>query len=422
MSNDPESWTIERIVPGGDGMAHLGDGRVAFASSTAPGDVIAVRRRIQKKSYARALDYEVVKPGEGRVSPECPHAAECGGCDLMHLSRATELEAKRSILDQALQRTGGFHDLGELPPLITAGAELGYRTRLRVHVARSGRLGLYAEKSHLVVPIRRCAVARDPINAALERVASALSEHAALVEAIAELELQVDDDDRVMLFASPRDGVEPTRAQIAVAAALGPEGWAVAGVKQHGEPQRFRLDADLTLLAPAGVFVQVNWEVNRKLVGDVVAEAAALGVQRFVELYCGAGNFSLPLARGRTGVAVDRDGAGLRSAQQVAKAQDLQELSFLDADLARGMPKLPKRMAKPDLLVLDPPRTGAKHIIGDVARLRAKHIAYVSCDPVTLARDAKLLVEYGYGLRKVQAYDMFPRTHHFETVMWLAEV
>lgn len=422
MSDDvaEQQWTIERLVPGGDGLARLPDGRIGFAGGTAPGDVIVVRKAQNKKSFARAREHSLVAPGPGRVEPECPHARQCGGCDWMHLSRAAELDAKRGVLTQALQRTGGFRDLPEPGALLTAGEPSGYRSRIRLHVGRSGGLGLYAEHSHSIVEIKSCLVASQVVNAGLARLQRATREHQALSRSVGEVEIREADDESLHFRATPRQGVDPAQAQVAMAAALGAVSISTVGANTSTNDQVFALTETTQLHAAPGAFTQVNWDVNRRIIRDILAEVAHAGARTFVDLYCGAGNFTLPLlAAGLSGVGVDIEGAGLRSARRAAKAQGLDERAFVSGDARDCLPLLPDELLPPDLLLLDPPRSGAKDAIDAMARLRAKQIAFVSCDPVTLARDAKRLVSHGYEIASVQGYDMFPRTHHFETLMWL---
>ena len=413
-------WTIERIVPGGEGLARLHDGRVGFAAGTAPGDVISVSRVQAKKSFARARKYELLTPGPARIVPECAHAKKCGGCDLMHLSREAELEAKRGILQQALKRTGGFHELAETPPEIRSGQAVGYRMRMRVHIGRSGSVGLYALHSHMIVAIDHCLVASDALNAGLSTLEAAAQAHDELVRSVGEVEIRVDESDCVHFHAVARQGVDPARAQVAMASALGPASTSVLGAGTAGEDQLYSLTGTTKLHAAPAAFTQVNWEVNRMIISDIVAEAKARQWERFVDLYCGAGNFTLPLlAAGLKGIGVDRDGAGLRSARRGAAAQGLDESVFVGGDVLDRLADVPAELIPVDLLILDPPRSGAKDAIDAIARLRASWVAYVSCDPVTLARDAKNLANHGYSVTSVRGYDMFPRTHHFETVMWL---
>lgn len=350
------TWHIDRLVPGGDGFLRLPDGRAAFVAGALPGDEIEADEIEDRRSYVRATRWRLVAPGPDRVEPSCPVADACGGCDLMRLSRAAELRTKAGMLREALARTGGFHDLPDPLPVVTAGGDLAYRSRIRVHVDEQGRVGYFARGTHELVEIPGCPVAAPGIDAAL---------------------------------------VELRRR-------------AAAGDVPAGDTE---LGA-----APPGVFTQVNPAVNERIVADLVAGARERGAERFCDLYAGAGNFALPLARaGLSGVAVERAGAAVDAGRRAAETQHL-DVRFIAGDVARHVKKLEARF---DLVLLDPPRTGAREVIDGVLRLAPRFVAYCACDPVTLARDLRALAKGGYELEHVTGYDMFPRTHHVEALAWM---
>ena len=160
-------WTIERLVPGGDGFLRLGDGRFGFARGALPGDQVRPLRLVARKGTLRAVAWELVQAGPGRVTPPCPLADRCGGCDWMALARPAELAAKASLLREALRRTGGIADPGSDLSVRVAGRDLGYRGRLRVHFGSRGQVGLLGAASHRVVEVPRCPVGSDELNQAL---------------------------------------------------------------------------------------------------------------------------------------------------------------------------------------------------------------------------------------------------------------
>ncbi len=350
------AWHIDRLVPGGDGFLRLPDGRAAFAAGALPGDVIEPDSIEDRRSYVRATRWTLVEPGPDRVEPPCPVVDACGGCDLMRLSRPAQLRAKAGILREALARTGGFRDLPDPLPMIAVGDDLGYRSRIRVHVDDAGRVGYFARGTHELVEIPGCPIAAPGIDAALGE-----------------------------LRARASNGDVPT-----------------GDTELGGEP---------------GVFSQVNRAVNERLVADLVAGARERGVTSFCDLYAGAGNFTLPLgAAGLRGVAVERSREAVDAGRRASEAQGL-ELRFIAGDVAREAKRLD---ARPELVLLDPPRTGAREVIASVLRLAPRVIAYVACDPVTLARDLRAFANDGYRLESVTGYDMFPHTHHVEALAWLA--
>jgi tRNA/tmRNA/rRNA uracil-C5-methylase (TrmA/RlmC/RlmD family) len=183
--------------------------------------------------------------------------------------------------------------------------------------------------------------------------------------------------------------------------------------------QRFPLPGGVELRAPGPAFTQVNWPVNQHLVQAVLDGARERAVLAFCDLYCGAGNFSLPLfASGLRGVGIEASKFAIAAAKRAASEQRLGSARFVAGDVRDALSKLPRGESF-DLVVLDPPRTGAREILPELIRRAPRYIAYCACDPVTLARDLRTLCDAGYVLEQVKGFDMFPQTHHFETLVWL---
>lgn len=409
-------WLIEQMVPGGDGMARLTDGRVGFASGAFPGDRIRVGRHTQHASWVRADDWTLIEPSPERVSPPCPVADECGGCEWMRLARPAQLVAKSALLRQALRRTGGMVELPEALPVRSAGSDLGYRNRLRLHVDRSGRIGLYKRQSHELVEIPSCAVAEPAVNRALSRLRELAGATGALAR-WSELEIRVAPlGAPVSLWLLPREERPPTAPERALLEAFARE-WQAVEAGAAGEDQRWPLPGGVELGSPPGGFVQVNWAVNLELVAALLDGVKQRGIRTFIELYAGAGNFTLPLLRaGLRGVAIERAGASIRAARRAARAQELSDDAFVAGDAAKELAR--RGRERPDLVLLDPPRSGAREAVAPLLALGPRWIAFCACDPVTLARDVKAL-SGAYALDSVAAFDMFPHTHHVETLLWL---
>lgn len=421
-AHDParSEWEILRLVPGGDGLTRLSDGRIAFVSGALPGDRVLPIEIEDRRTYLRAKRWQLVSPGPDRVAAACPVADRCGGCDWMTLSRPAEIVNKGRVLREALVRTGGF---SELPPeidVIAAGEELRYRNRLRLHVDAAGRIGLYSRGTHEIVEIPGCVVSDPAIDAALETVRELGKAHPSALAALESIEVRVaPGGPPVAVRLYPRERVTPD-AVAPLAAALGERcAVSVAGGDLGHETQRFPLPGGLELAAAPGAFTQVNWAVNQLLVEAVVAGARERGVRRFVDLYAGAGNFTLPLlAAGMDGVAIEQTPEAVRSAEASARERGLGG-RFLSGDVGARLRRIAQQGERFDLVLLDPPRTGARDVLPWVIELRAPHIALCSCDPVTLARDLRTLARAGWVLQSVTGFDMFPRTHHVEALAWM---
>ncbi len=370
-----QPWTVERLVSGGDGFLRAPDGRAAFVPGAFPGDSILPRSVTAKKRHVRVKAFDLLSPSSDRVPRACS-VQGCGGCPWMELSRPAQLKAKAEILHDCLRRLGRFVNLPS-PVVHAVGPDLGYRTRVRLHRA-GGQLGFHATGSRRIVSVDRCAVACEPLNEALADVDRSGPP--------AEVELRASTDG-VQVLVDKRRVSGPAAQRIPL-----PGAW---------------------LEVPAGAFSQVNPHVNRALVEAVLAGARARGVHRIADLHCGAGNFALALAAAGFEVrGSDLAEAGVLAARRAAQAQGL-DASFEVGSAAQA--------AKPsaELVLLDPPRTGDKDAATALAADPPAHIAYVSCDPATLARDLRILVDGGMVLDDVQGWDMFPHTPHVEALAWL---
>lgn len=385
---------VESLAAGGDGVAHLPDGRVLFVPFAAPGDRLRVRlERVHARRAHGRID-ALLEPGPGRVEPPCPVFGRCGGCTWQHLDEATQRDARRGILRDALQRIGGI-ELPEALELVPSPA-YGYRVRARL-VVEGGGLAYRERGSH-----RACAIEGCPVLApALERAllggaapdpgdASGVEIKALLGAGDAVQRCPVDADGR------PAPGVGPVDLETPCGA----------------------------LRVSPGVFAQANGPLRGRLVELVVELAGDAPVGLAVELFAGAGLFSVALAR-RAGrlIAVESSPDAVADLVANARRHELEHLEPVRAEalawLRDPMPPLPRA---PDLVVLDPPRTGlGERGSGLLARLGAARIVYVACDPVTLARDLRVLCARGYSLEGVVGLDCFPQTPHLEAIAWLGQ-
>jgi 23S rRNA (uracil1939-C5)-methyltransferase len=411
---------IDKLIPEGKALGRLTDGRVVIASGPLPGDRIALDAVVETKGLVTVRAFRLLEPSPLRVAPSCPVADRCGGCDWMALPVAEQGRQKLGILKEALLRTGKI-DWQARPLELVAGCHAeGYRGRVRLQIG-AGRVGFYHRASHELVEPDVCAVSAPRVNAALREIRALARRHGEALGAFAWLEVREASDGSVSILLEP-DARAPARDTRAWLEALR-ERYIVAvrgqGTGAPSEWQHFDLTDDSFMLSAPSGFVQVNWEVNRLLIAEVLAGAAERGVQTFLDAYAGSGNFTLPLlARGLRGLAVESNASAVEPLVEAARRQGfVAELVVADAAAhARVLAQTGRRF---DLVLVDPPRAGLGAGLEPLARLAQRWFLMCSCNPVTLARDLRQLLDRGFTLEALRAFDMFPQTHHVETLAWL---
>jgi 23S rRNA (uracil1939-C5)-methyltransferase len=404
-------------------MGRLDNGQIVMLPRTVPEDRVLVRRLALHKGTVWGTSLEVMTPSPHRVIPPCPHADRCGGCDFMHIEESRQGFYKSHILEQALRRTAGDPPRPPTEPIVKGEASLGYRSRLRLHVSESGMLGFREGASHRHVPVSQCAVADERINSVLREVGRAgWPDRKSLME-IDQVEIRVSDSSpTILLRLWPRPRPQKMPRALTIAASLGVLGKVVvqSSIEDATVSQRYPLSPGAELWAPASAFTQVNPVVNRMLIKAIVSGAEQRQLGSFVDAYAGAGNFTLPLlAAGLSGIAIDSEPSGIEAAKKSAHNSLLTAGEFLVGDAGQMLNRMVQQRHTTNLVVLDPPRQGARNVLPEVLRLRPRTIALVACDPVTLARDLGTLVSAGGRIEQLIPFDMFPHTHHVESLAWV---
>jgi 23S rRNA (uracil1939-C5)-methyltransferase len=409
-------------VPGGAGYCRLPDGRSAFVDGALPGDTVRVRGSTDKKSYVEITRFELTTPSPERVTPACPIAETCGGCDWMALPYPAQLRHKAGLVVEALERTARLR-LPEAPAVVSAGDALAYRLRVRLHVEADGRVGFFGRRTQVLVDVPECLVVAPELRAPMAALrALDVPRRRTLGRGFSSVDLRaVPGGGGVELELEPREGSAPSAGAVAeLVSALSVHARVGVGAGRFGL-RRYDLPRGGFLRVPSGGFTQVNWAVNAELVARVVAGAERRGARRFVDLYAGVGNFTVPLGlAGLGGVAVELERSAVAALREALREQGLDGIEAVAGDVVATLRRLAPTYAGADLVLLDPPRAGAKGAVEPLIALGAKAIAYVACDPVTLARDLRGLVAAGYAVEEVVCFDMFPQTHHVETLVWLA--
>lgn len=422
--------TIKKVIAGGKGLGTLSDGMVAMVPGTLPGETVLVRETKSHRGYREARLVRILDAAPERVEPPCPYYGRCGGCDLQHAAYPAQLALKQRILREALTRA--HLELPSDDPTLASPLPFGYRFRLRLHLDQGGRLGFHEQASNTVVPIDRCLLATEPIN----RVIGAFVHGGwprRLAAAIATVELihsPADDTVAVVLQSRPKQRLRQDAGLIvglrsladAVVLAADRSGDAAAPVVfcQDFGPRglSYRLSWDHRC------FFQVNAAQNARLVElalDLLPHPPLPGTA--LDLYCGMGNFTIPLAlAGLTLTGVEQNRRSIHWAQVNSRAAGLTTTRFFAADVEHQLQALVAAGARFDTVLLDPPRQGVGKAAALLPLLQPAQVLSVSCDPATLARDLALIVAGGYRLVRLIPVDMFPQTHHIESVALLERI
>jgi 23S rRNA (uracil1939-C5)-methyltransferase len=380
---------IERLLPGGVGLAHA-EGLTLFVSLAAPGDVARVQIDRVRGNVAFASVLEVIKPSPVRVEPPCPYFGRCGGCDFQHLNYESQLQAKVEIIRDCLHRIARIADLPEIE-IHPSPKQWQYRARANWQFdPQRKHLGYFEAGSHRVCDVEVCAVLVPELQ-----------------ETLKDLRAQIRNDS----FPADLRNVE---------AAAGDEGVSLAPTWAGSQTKHVsRRIGDETYHFGADAFFQVNPQLLVTLIGEAIQNAhGAIAI----DLYCGAGLFTVPLARRFDRViGVESNPTAARFAQLNLQSAQVANARIMSARVGEWLNGQAATSEAVDFLLLDPPRAGAeKTVIKGILAVQPRHISYVSCDPATLGRDLKKLLAGGYSLDSIAAFDMFPQTHHVETVVRLA--
>jgi len=424
---------IKKIITGGKGLGTLPDGMVIMVPSALPGETVVARETKAHRGYKEAQLVRIIEAAPERIVPPCPYYQDCGGCDLQHAAYPAQLRFKQQILQEALERARLEIPEGHPNATLPSPAPFGYRHRVRLHLDPTGQLGFHQRASNQVVPIRRCLLATEPIN----RVIGALVDGnwpKRLQDTVAALELiHCPTSDRVLMVLQPRPAASTT-----VDAALIRELNALADLVVVQQEQSGRSTSPATRSAELSqqfaiqghayrldwdhrCFFQVNAQQNVRLV------ELALGLLTFVtkpfsalDLFCGMGNFSIPLGlQGAQVTGIEHNQESIHWAGRNSREAGLLQARFIAGDVEQQLHQLIARNKRFDCILLDPPRQGLGKASALLPRLGPQQIISISCDPATLARDLRLLTGGGYRITQITPVDMFPQTHHIESVALL---
>ncbi|MGP0174527.1 23S rRNA (uracil(1939)-C(5))-methyltransferase RlmD [Pseudomonas sp. NCHU5208] len=414
---------IERQAGDGRGIAFEG-GRTWFVSGALAGERVEARVLSARSQTVEARAERILQASPQRRAPLCAHAGRCGGCTLQHMPHAEQLALKQRTLSEQLSRLGGVQPDDWAAPLV--GPELAYRRRARIAVrwdaqARHLQVGFRAEASQDIVDIQHCPVLVQPLQTLLEALPDLLRQ-LSKPQALGHVELFSGTQQALLLRHTAALSTEDLALLREFCAAQQVQLWLQGdGAPQADDPAQalgFALSRwQLELAYRPGDFVQVNAMINEAMVAQALDWLNVQPGERVLDLFCGLGNFALPLAQaGAEVVAVEGVEAMVERAATNAARQGLEQVRFFRADLARPLAEAAWADGGFDAILLDPPRDGALEVVRGISALAARRLVYVSCNPTTLARDAAELVRQGYRLRRAGILDMFPQTAHVEAM------
>jgi len=377
---------VERILPGGMGLAHAG-GKTVFVSLAAPGDRVRVRIDRKQGELLFASIVEILTPSPVRTEPPCPYFGRCGGCDFQQLTYEAQLEAKAGIIRDCLHRIARLEDVPEI--VVTASPNnWRYRMRATWQIDRELRaIGYYERGSRRVCDVVDCAVLQPELQETLERVRA--TEWQQFPRDLKHLDA-VEGENGVSL-SPPFAEFRTNELSLTV----------------RGEFYQYNADA----------FFQINPSLLGALIEYAIGYASGATV---LDLYCGVGLFTLPLARQfQKVIGVEANGTAARFARRNLQLAGLTNANVITATVTDWFRS--RAVGPVDFVLLDPPRAGAESaVIKGILDLHPRAISYVSCDPATLARDLRKLIGGGYVIESIAGFDLFPQTHHVETVVRLA--
>ncbi len=425
-----EPATIHALSHDGRGIATI-DKKTTFIAGALPEESVTYRIHQKKTTYAEGEAVDILKPSGDRVTPPCQHFGLCGGCSLQHMSVSMQTSLKEKTLLEQLTHFGKVTPAEVLAPLQSAGT--GYRRKARLgvrFVIKKDKMlvGFREKSSRYLADLSTCAVLHPDVGQRLETLAELVRSLDAYME-IPQIEVAIGDTTVALVFrhmsplsSSDLDKLTAFGEQYEFHIYLQPN--PPAPVSKHypadgNERLTYTLpDFQLEFLFHPLDFTQINLDINRLMVKQAVNLLELNSEDTVLDLFCGIGNFTLPIARHAKEVV------GIEGAEEMtvrannnARHNNINNAQFFAANLMAPPAGAPWIKRKYDKILLDPPRAGAIEMLPFIAQLNAKRIVYVSCNPATLARDAGELVhQYGYQLQKVGIMNMFPHTSHIEAM------
>ncbi|MEO2069277.1 MAG: class I SAM-dependent RNA methyltransferase [Desulfurobacteriaceae bacterium] len=420
---------IEKLVYGGKGLGRV-NGRAVFVPFVAPNDVVLVEEVVRKSGYSEARVVEILKPSEFRTKPLCPYFGKCGGCDWQHIKYESQVKFKRDILEENLQKIGKIKK-PNIDEVISSASCWNYRNRAQLKV-KDGKVGFFAKHSHNIVDIDRCLLLKEDIQDVMPKLKRLLRE---LPTEPSEFHIYSSSKGEVLLkivYQGKFKKINLTLQRIKEILKLNIVGFGIYKVGTEGYPERIKFfGRDFTyetvgkfkFRVSADSFFQVNIFQLENLTDRVSRAAMEYQFNLAADLYCGVGTLTIPVGRYvHKAFGVEANFSAISDALYNKDINGLRNITFYCRETEEGLDIVKEYC--PDLVVVDPPRSGlSQKVVREIANLpKIKKIVYVSCNPSTLARDIALFHQYGINMERAKLIDMFPQTYHVETIAFLRKV
>ena len=400
-------FTLEKFIYGGDAMGRLADGRAVFVPFGLPGERVRVRLTEEKKNFARGGIVEILEASKERIQARCKHFGECGGCQYQNLSYENQLTAKTEILIDQLKRIGKIEN-PPVKPMVACPNPWNFRNHMQFSLNSDGKLGFQMSNSNKVIPITECHMPESSINdfwSQLEFEPGTGIERVGLRAGV--------DDDLLLVLESESPGPPELEIEAGISITHMYEGRTVVIAGNDHIVIRV-LGRDFKVSAAS--FFQVNTVMAEKMVQHLLACLPASPSATLLDVYCGVGLFSAFFAP-KCGRVIGIELSESSCEDFVVNLDEFDNVELYEAAAEDVLPALAGQIANLSCAIVDPPRAGLdKRVLDEILKLSPQIVAYVSCDPSTLARDAARLVNGGYNLKEVTPFDLFPQTYHIESI------
>jgi 23S rRNA (uracil1939-C5)-methyltransferase len=405
--NKEETLLLDSFAYGGESFGRSPEGRATFVPFALPGEKVRIHLVVEKRGFARGELIEVIEADPERIEPRCQHFGECGGCHYQHLSYEKQLQAKTAILRDQLQRIGKLKD-PPVQPAVPSPDPWNYRNHVQFHLTAKGELGFYSAQTmtgQSLFPVKECHL---PALELIDLWGHLEIESIPGLDRIG-LRLGADDERMVVLESSDPEPIEMDLDLPVSVIYRGPGGSLVLAGDNHIVIEVL----ERSFRVSAGAFFQVNTVMAAMMVMHLLENLDLNPEDTLVDAYCGVGLFSAFLAS-KVARLVGIEAHPEACDDFVVNLDAFENVELYEAPVEETLSALRMDI---DILVADPPRAGlGRNVLESVETLKPRTIVYISCDPATLSRDARFLVEMGYRLRQITPFDLFPQTYHIESI------